>query len=624
MGIDLSLVITRSQRPSLARRSEDRGLAWQRAFVPLAWSALFDPEDVMPLGRGARAPATLFCRVADALARLRARGPVLDRHLPARESAALAALEAGLAAAAPTDHVQLRLHELVSSSSDLSGLRAMVESTRAPALTGWTAALSWAGMHTDGARIWMEHHGGDLEAACVGQVDGHRPPPRYDGPISTRDALLPRDERARRHGARVAPDGVAEAAAFALLEDRLILDARWLDELDELFRGALRLPPTLGEVARGMTLAADPRHASAAREVVERLLADVADPFAPVAGLTTEQAAAALAAVTVEPGVRGRLNRALRPRAEPLALAVRGAGHLRGSVPAGQLALLRWLEDGEGSPRREALPEAILACRLHALRHGPGHLSEHDPLAPPRPLMERPVTPWSWALGLRWTGETLRVATRAPEPPSAEERRRFAAVFVQGCVAAVDDVDGAQRPWLLARAAEPVADAILDAADRAVLRLALGDEDAVPAVIAAATAEPARTAVAVAALARVADRSEAVIEFLTAAAPRDMGAAAALASKCQGDRARLGLVVDALRDLGTRTAAASNAYFEGLVTVGEHEAFAAAVLAAVEALLVARAVPELRDRAGALLDGLRPVVVDDVTLTAVHTRLTAS
>ena len=70
----------------------------------------------------------------------------------------------------------------------------------------------------------------------------------------------------------------------------------------------------------------------------------------------------------------------------------------------------------------EALPEAVLACRLHALRHGPGHLSEHDPLAPPRPLMERPVTPWSWALGLRWTGETLRVATRR-RPLRPDDRR---------------------------------------------------------------------------------------------------------------------------------------------------------------------------------------------------------
>ncbi|MDI1436709.1 hypothetical protein [Polyangium sorediatum] len=609
MSIDLSLVITSSSRPTARSKQDARLLAWRRAFVPVAWSAMFDGGDVVPLEEEDGAP-TLFCRAAEALARLRERSPVLARRLPARASAALDALAAGLAAATASEYVQLRLHELVPAWSGAAALREMVESTRAPELTGWTAALHWAGMDVEKRRIVMTRHGGTLAQACVGEVCGHEMPAAPARSIALRDALAATEERGRMHGAVVAAAELEEVTAFLLLEDELVIDGPWLDALEATFRGSLQLPPTLAEVARGMTQAADPSHRPLAQQVIDRLLDEVAEPFAPVATLPAEQAAAALAALTVEAARRGKLGRALRSRSEPLALSITAAGPVRAQVPAAQLALLRWFENGNPLPRRERLPAAILACRFHALRHGLGSLSHHDPLAPPVELFGARATPWSWALGLGWTGETLRVWSNAPELPSVEQRRLAANTFVRRCVAMAGEWTESERAWLLSRGAVPVDDALLDADDRAILRAALGDAGAVPAVLAAATADPARVDAAIAVLTRQEEVGEELLAFFAATAPRWPLAATALAKRCGGDPVRLALVLDALQGLPARVTQQIEYRDEGMTSREEQESFAAEVHAAVEGLAIVGAVPSLQHGAEALLTAVRAAIAD--------------
>ncbi|WAS91611.1 hypothetical protein [Nannocystis punicea] len=486
VGIDLSLHLTSHSAPR-PRDPADRLVASARGFVPIAWWILFVPGDgVMgPYG------LALITRTDAALDRLRRRGPEI-RAAAGRHALGLRAIEAALTGA-PSMFLRAELHELYERVPDLAKLCDLDR------LDVWPQQLE------RGRIVATKQHGGSLADAVVGAV------PEHAVELPDPATLEARTLAALRDGDSSELDLLEEALARQLVEAY----APWLELTRRRWgRGSLE---------------------AEAQEVLTALAEGRPEPFAPLARSYVHHAAYALseAAGLCHDRRRWVLHRALRGATEPLAAPVALA--LKVACPSlDALYVAEWL-DGGPPPWTVATPEAALACRLAAVGAPAWLLSPHDPIAAaeralgrrdagfygtakPVALADAPDLAVSRALGL--SAEAAR--GWLPEDAGDDALATAAGAAAEALCKSAREIDGPTRAALRDLAAPETP--FLAGADRACVRLALGDLDALPTLLAD---EATRAAALVAAL-RSAGAGDRALDWLAARARSGDPAAAAL------------------------------------------------------------------------------------------------
>lgn len=548
MGIDLSLVLTRHPDPR-PRAPADRVIAWARGFVPIAWKVLFAPGDAAMGERG----LALITRSDTALDRLRRRTPEI-RAAAGRHALGLRGLEAVLRAA-PSLFLRAELHELYETvPGDLAGV---CDPDR---LDVWPLQL-------DRGRVFItKSHGGTLADAVVGAVP---------------DQAVELPDPATLEARSIAALRAGDASELDLLEEAL---ARQLAEAHA---------PWLRLTRRRW---GDGRADAAASEVLTALAAGRPEPFAPLARTQPHFAAYALSqagrrAIENPRALRRALRGATEPLAAPLALALKVACP---SLDA--LYVAEWL-DGGSLPRAVASPEAALACRLASIGAPAWPLSPHDPIAVVEralcrvarsvALADAPDVAVSRALGLPadvargWLPENADAAARGWFTKDLEDGAlatgaRYVAEALCRSAAGIDE---ARRAVLRDLPAPEVP--FLTGADRACVRLALGDLDALPALLADAAAG-AEAIVAALRSAAIADRA---LGWLTERARSGDLAAATLVLDTPGaDEAAMAAARSTVAPAVRRVEEIRANYEEGLITTAERDEQLAEVAALARAL----------------------------------------
>ncbi|MCY1070214.1 hypothetical protein OV090_36055 [Nannocystis sp. RBIL2] len=565
MGIDLSLRLTPHAAPRPRDLAEPRDpadslVAWARGFVPVAWWLLFAPGDAVmgPYG------LALITRSDAALDRLRRRGPEI-RAAAGRHALGLRSIEAALQGA-PSMFLRAELHELYEvMPKDL------------PALSDPARLDVWPSSLDRGRILASKHHGGTLADAVVGAV------PKQAVELPDLATLEARSLAALRAG---------DSSELDLLEEAL---ARQLAEA---------LAPWLSMTRRRW---GEGRADAAADEVLTALAEGRPEPFAPLARTHKHFAAHALR------GAAGRahdrrtaLRRALRGATEPLAAPIALA--LRVACPSlDALYVAEWL-DGGPPPRRVASLEAVLACRLAAIGAPAWQLSPHDPIA----VVERalhaklavtPVAPAdapdlavSRALGLSaeaarsWlrdgeSDDPLAIAAREVTQSWLREGESDEALAIAArrvaealCTSAIR-IDGPTRAALRDLPAPEVP--FLAGTDRACIRLALGDLEALPILLADDTAS---TTAVVAAL-RSASASDRALGWLAERARSgDLGAATLILDTPGADETALAAARSAAASALHDLAKIRTHYDDGLITTSEFDARLAEIAALARAL----------------------------------------
>jgi hypothetical protein len=506
MSTSLSLCATQRSAPAALPEEGDVTIAFADYFVLLAWTMLFAPEDVTIVGPSQRRAVTAFTSAAAALARLRARGPVL-RAAAGEAAEGLGPLENALANADATCHVQLFVHERFDGDPGaLEHLREIVASIDAPAVARWGEALDAAGLTTRLGLLSLSTHGGTLADGVTGVVTSRIPPRSYRRPAPDAGAggLVPSLDWALN------PDNPLDRAPTleAALE-QIDLSPRHLDTLTTLLLVDSRRSVAVAERLRSVHADALRRslaeyEAFRAKHQVEapesvvviasgciaRCLSGADDPFAPLASVPAGVAAWAIAHAPREVPKRSKRT-SLRRSPEPLAgVLARSLGPDTPSVALDRFELLDWC-DGARIVRRNREPDALVAGRIDALRDATP-LSIEDPLGLIEHIAdllawnawtEPPIGPLAMfalarALAFSRTEatavlETVARRTGATKPTLAS----LLACSVRWCVTTAASLDERSRRWLLERAALSVEDALIDHADRACVRLALGDRD---------------------------------------------------------------------------------------------------------------------------------------------------
>ena len=542
MGIDLSLRLTPHPDPH-PRDPADYLVAWARSFVPIAWWILFAPGDAVmgPYG------LALITRPEAALDRLRRRGPEI-RAAAGRHALGLRAVEAALRGA-PSMFLRAELHELYDVVP--ADLGALCDPAR---LDVWPSLLD------RGRILATKHHGGTLADAVVGVV------PEYTVTLPDPATLEARSLAALRAG---------DSSELDLLEEALA----------QQLTGALA--PWLAMTRRRW---GDGRKDAAAVEVLAALAEGRPEPFAPLARTHAHFAAYALAeAAGRARDLRRALRRALRgatePLAAPLALAL---DVICPSLDA--LYVAEWL-DGGPPPRTVASPEAALACRLAAIGAPAWPLSPHDPIA----VVERALV-WGDAVpgGRRHVvlADTADLAVSRALGLSAEVARSWLSEDALGDALATAAQRAAEalcrsairidEPTRAVLRDLPVPDApFLAGTARACVRLALGDLDVLPALLAD---DVTHAAAIVAALrsARVGDRA---LGWLADRSRSGDLAAAALALDTPGaDDTALTAARSTTASALHRLAEIRFSYEEGIVTRDERDAVLAEIAELARAL----------------------------------------
>lgn len=544
MGIDLSLVLTHHPDPR-PRDPADRLVAWARGFVPIAWWTLFASEDAV-MGKWGLA---LITRADAALDRLQRRAPQL-RAAAGRHALGLRAIEAALRGA-PSQLLRAELHELYEEMP--GDLAALCDPDRLDV---------WPQTRERGRIVASRHHGGSPADAVVGVV-AQEPAVELPEPAT----LAARSLAALRSGDPSELDLLEEALARQLVEAH----APWL-ELTRRQWG-------------------DGRADAAAQQVLTALVEGRPEPFAPLARTRPRFAAYALSeAVRRAREHRRALRRALRgatePLAAPLALAL---GVACPSLDA--LHVAEWL-DGGPPPRTVASPEAVLACRLAAVGAPAWPLSLHDPLAvveralgwcdatsdgaaKPVALAGAPDLAMARALGLSaeaargWLDDGARDDALATAARYAAEALCASAIAIDAPTrAALRDLPGPAAPFLAG-------------AERACVRLALGDLAALPALL----GDDGVSATAMVAALRSAGAGERALDWLAARARSgDPGAATLILDTTGADEAALSAARSAAAPALRRIGETRSNYDEGLITTAERDAVLAEIAALARAL----------------------------------------
>jgi hypothetical protein len=560
VGIDLSLYLTSHPDPR-PRDPEDRLVAWAKGFVPIAWWALFAPADAV---KGAYGLA-LIPRTGAALDRLQRRAAQI-RGAAGRHALGLRGVEAMLRGA-PSLFLRAELHELFDDVPD--DLTRLCDPGR---LDVWPQTLE------RGRILASKHHGGSPADAVVGAVPAQ----------AMAQVELP--EPATLEARSLVAVRTGDASELDLLEEAL---ARQLTETHA---------PWLELTRRRW---GDGRNDEAAREVLTALVAGRPEPFAPLARTYAHFAAYALSqAASRVREQRQALRRALRgatePLAAPLALALDVACPSRDA-----LYVAEWL-DGGPPPRTVASREAALACRLAAVGAPAWPLSPHDPIAAveralgwrdavlygaakPVALADAPDLAVSRALEL--SEETAR--SWLPEDASADALATAARHAAEALCASALGLDAPTRAPLRDLPAPGVP--FLRGADRACVRLALGDLTVLPALLADDTA----SATALVAALRSAGASDRALGWLAdRARSGDLGAATLILDTPGADETALVAARSAAAQALRRLARIRSQYDDGLVTSAEYDAALAEVAGLAHALGPDGA--PLRDALGAI------------------------
>lgn len=542
MGIDLSLRLTPHPDPH-RRDPADTLVAWARGFVPIAWWTLFAPGDAVMGPNG----LTMITRPDAALDRLRRRGPEI-RAAAGRHALGLRAVEAALRGA-PSMFLRAELHELYDVVP--AELGALCDPAR---LDVWPSELE------RGRILATKHHGGTLADAVVGAV-----------PDQTVTLPDPATLEARSLAALRAGD----ASELDLLEEAL---ARQLTGV---------LAPWLPMTRRRW---GDGRADAAAAEVLSALAEGRPEPFAPLATTHKHFAAHAL---TVAAGRaherRSALRRALRGTTEPLAAPLALA--LQVACPSlDALYVAEWL-DGGPPPRTVASREAALACRLAAIGAPAWPLSPHDPIAVVEralgwrdtvhggarsvALADVPELAVSRALGLSAEVARSWLPEDANNDALTTAARRVAGVLCRSAIR----IDGPTRAVLRDL---PVPDGpFLAGAARACVRLALGDLDALPALL----ADDETCAAALVAALRSAGVGDRALGWLAdRARAGDLAAAALVLDTPGADETALNAARSATGPALRRLAEIRLLYDEGVVTPDERDEVLAEIAELARAL----------------------------------------
>jgi len=542
MGIDLSLRLTPHPDPH-RRDPADTLVAWARGFVPIAWWTLFAPGDAVMGPNG----LTMITRPDAALDRLRRRGPEI-RAAAGRHALGLRAVEAALRGA-PSMFLRAELHELYDVVP--AELGALCDPAR---LDVWPSELE------RGRILATKHHGGTLADAVVGAV-----------PDQTVTLPDPATLEARSLAALRAGD----ASELDLLEEAL---ARQLTGV---------LAPWLPMTRRRW---GDGRADAAAAEVLSALAEGRPEPFAPLATTHKHFAAHAL---TVAAGRaherRSALRRALRGTTEPLAAPLALA--LQVACPSlDALYVAEWL-DGGPPPRTVASREAALACRLAAIGAPAWPLSPHDPIAVVEralgwrdtvrggarsvALADMPDLAVSRALGLSAEVARSWLPGDANNDALTTAARRVAGVLCRSAIR----IDGPTRAVLRDL---PVPDGpFLAGAARACVRLALGDLDALPALL----ADDETCAAALVAALRSAGVGDRALGWLAdRARAGDLAAAALVLDTPGADETALNAARSATGPALRRLAEIRLSYDEGVVTPDERDEVLAEIAELARAL----------------------------------------
>lgn len=542
MGIDLSLRLTPHPDPH-RRDPADTLVAWARGFVPIAWWTLFAPGDAVMGPNG----LTMITRPDAALDRLRRRGPEI-RAAAGRHALGLRAVEAALRGA-PSMFLRAELHELYDVVP--AELGALCDPAR---LDVWPSELE------RGRILATKHHGGTLADAVVGAV-----------PDQTVTLPDPATLEARSLAALRAGD----ASELDLLEEAL---ARQLTGV---------LAPWLPMTRRRW---GDGRADAAAAEVLSALAEGRPEPFTPLATTHKHFAAHAL---TVAAGRaherRSALRRALRGMTEPLAAPLALA--LQVACPSlDALYVAEWL-DGGPPPRTVASREAALACRLAAIGAPAWPLSPHDPIAVVEralgwrdtlrggarsvALADMPDLAVSRALGLSAEVARSWLPGDANNDALTTAARRVAGVLCRSAIR----IDGPTRAVLRDL---PVPDGpFLAGAARACVRLALGDLDALPALL----ADDETCAAALVAALRSAGVGDRALGWLAdRARAGDLAAAALVLDTPGADETALNAARSATGPALRRLAEIRLLYDEGVVTPDERDEVLAEIAELARAL----------------------------------------
>ncbi|WP_224191921.1 hypothetical protein [Nannocystis pusilla] len=542
MGIDLSLRLT--SHPDLRPRDpEDRLVAWAKGFVPIAWWALFTPGDAV-MGRHGLA---LITRSDAALDRLGRRAATI-RAVAGRHALGLRTIETILQDA-PDLFLRAELHELYESMPDLAEL---CDPGR---LDVWPHELD------RGRLVATKHHGGSLADGVVGGV------PNREVELPDPATLEARSLAALRTGDSYELDLLEEALARQLVEAH----APWLSLTRRRW--------------------GDGRGEAEADQVLTALAEGRPEPFAPLAGKYAPHAAYALSTAVARDRERRRaLRRALRGATEPLAAPLALA--LDVNCPSRDaLYVAEWL-DGGPPPRAVASREAVLACRLAAIGAPACLLSPHDPIAvaeralgwhdavlqgatQPVALADAPDLAMSRALGLSAEVARSGLHEDASDGALATAARDAAVVLCRSAIT----IDGPTRAALRE---SPTPEApFLAGADRACVHLALGELDALPALLADDATSPAALVAAL----RSAGVGDRALGWLTKRARSGDLAAAALVLDTPGADDTALTAARIAAEPALRRLAAIRAHFEeGSVTLSERDAVLAEVAELARAL----------------------------------------
>lgn len=176
------LMLVDAATPSLADRSPQfPEIASARGYVPLAWLAMFEPDDLHVLARrGGRATLTGFTTIARARENLARRAPMLgdmftshrigDRHLPI--------LDRHLQQYDPERHVQLWTDELYApfKASEKAAIAALIRGFDTNDDAAWTALYRAVDIRRDASGIPLYRDVAVAVNACVGWIRGEPAP----------------------------------------------------------------------------------------------------------------------------------------------------------------------------------------------------------------------------------------------------------------------------------------------------------------------------------------------------------------------------------------------------------------------------------------------------------------
>ncbi|AKT43318.1 hypothetical protein [Chondromyces crocatus] len=606
MGIDLSLVATSRTTPTERRAEADTLLAYARAFIPLGWALLFDPEDVVPVRTPSGLIPTLFTRAESALHRLRTRGPHL-RAAAGAHADGLALLEAALSEAPHDTHVQLFVDELLNTWADDTrrALQAFAGNTAATLVSDWREALSLSGTQVKDGRLALAEHSGPLASAVSGQVLGNPPVsdphPRQPPSLAwawTEQPLLPMNP--------------ARSVATAL--DHVLLAHDQLDVLTTvLLVDETSTPQTAATLERVLIDAIQPALApykglqrrswrgaqhhpglkEAAAQVAEDLVAGRPASFDPLRQYPRPAAAEALS--RARPRRYAPVRKALRGMTEPLAAPLAVAVECEADCPAAvRLALFTWCEDGT-SPHDASDPDVLLARRIAALGTTDRPLCAHDPLATIERLAANHVRPWrlpplstsgpliafALARALSCTRSlalaSLHTAPRDaglddPPPDDIATLETLRQQLLSWSCALFDaDLDPRARARLLERARRDPPDAFLTGIDRRCVQLALGDLGEAPTVLDAIPPGADRATAVVNAL-RSSGAGRAAIPWLQRAAENDVEAALLLLAAAPDDGPSRAVALPVLARLPSTVETTHRHFDEGMLTPQEYQA----------------------------------------------------